>query len=140
MAQLLAIAMLLTLLAPQKQDLPDVFYELREQVREQATLIVTGTYSEGRTPCIFMADGSRAWTMESLIQIKTIYRGEAGGKFIYLDWSDLLRRGMKLKRDHTYLVLLRPNEKSTQSIRKGEHVAFWDALDDEEIIAIVELK
>jgi len=132
--------MLLTLLAPQKQNLPDAFYTLPEQVREQATLIVTGTYAEGRTPCIFMADGTRAWSMEALIQIKKVYRGEAGGKFIYLDWFDLLHRGMRLKRDHTYLVLLRPNERSMQSIRKGEHVAFWDALDDEEIIAIVELK
>ena len=140
MTQLLAITMLLTLLAPQKQDLPDAFYELPEQVREQATLIVTGTYAEGRTPCIFMADGTRAWSMEALIQIKKVYRGEAGGKFVYLDWFDLLHRGMRLKRDHTYLVLLRPNEKSTQLILKGEHVIFWDALDDEEIIAIVELK
>jgi hypothetical protein len=139
MAQLLAIAMLLTL-APQKQNLPDAFYELPAQVREQATLIVAGTYAEGRTPCIFMPDGSRAWSMEALIQIKKVYRGEARGKFVYIDWFDLLHRGMKLKRDHTYLVLLRPNERSTQSIRKGEHVAFWDALDDEEIIAIVELK
>jgi len=140
MAQLLAIAMLLTLLAPQKQNLPDAFYELPEQVREQATLIVTGTYGEGRTPCIFRPDGTRVWSMESLIQIKKVYQGEAGGKFVYLDWFDLLHRGMRLKRDHTYLVLLRPNERSTQSIRKGEHVAFWDALDDKEIIAIVELK
>ena len=140
MTQLLAIAMLLTLLAPQKQNLPDAFYELPEQVREQATLIVTGTYAEGRTPCIFMSDGTRAWSMEALIQIKQVYRGEAGGKFVYLDWFDLLHRGLRLKRDHTYLVLLRPNEKSTQLILKGEHVMFWDALDDEEIIAIVELK
>ena len=140
MTQLLAITILLTLLAPQKRDLPDAFYELPEQVREQATLIVTGTYAEGRTPCIFMADGTRAWSMEALIQIKKVYRGEAGGKFVYLDWFDLLHRRMRLKRDHTYLVLLRPNEKSTQLILKGEHVIFWDALDDEEIIAIVELK
>ncbi len=90
MTQLLAIAMLLTLLAPQKQNLPDAFYELPEQVREQATLIVTGTYAEGRTPCIYLANGTRVWSMESL--------------------------------------------------GKGEHAAFWDALDDEEIIAIVELK
>jgi hypothetical protein len=67
------------------------------------------------------------------------FRGEAGGKFISTG-SDLLVRGTKLKRDHTYLVWLRPDERSMQSIRKGRHVPFCDSLDDEEIIAIVELK
>lgn len=42
------IATLLTFLAPQDQNLPDAFYELPAKVRKQATLIVTGTYSEGR--------------------------------------------------------------------------------------------
>ena len=78
--------------------------------------------------------------MESSIRVGKVYRGEAGGKYIYLGWSDLLDMGLKLKRDHTYLVLLRPNEKSMRAIRAGEHVPFWDALDDEEIVAIVELK
>ena len=127
-------------LAPQKQDLPDAFYDLPEEVRQQATLIVTGTYYEGRTPCFFISKTIRAWAMQSSIQIKKVYRGEAGGKFIYLNWSDLQHRGMKLKRDHTYLVLLRPDERSSQSLQKGEHVSFWDALEDEEIIGIVELK
>ena len=41
MTHLLGIAMLLVLLGPQQQNLPDAFYELPEQVREQATLIVS---------------------------------------------------------------------------------------------------
>ena len=139
MTHLAAIAMLLTLLAPQKQNLPAAFYELPEEVRTQATLIVSGTYGEGRTPCIFMADGIRAWSMEASIQIKKVYRGQAGGKFIYLDWFNLRERGVKVMRVHTYLVLLRPNPRSMEAIRKGEHVLFWDALDDEEILAVVEL-
>lgn len=140
MAYLLGIAMFLTLLTPQKQTLPDAFYELPEQVREQATLIVIGTYAEGRTRCIFMPDGTRRWTMESSIRIKKVYRGEAGGKYIYLDWGTLLETNVKLMQGHTYLVVLRPNSRSMNAIRKGEHVPFWESLDDEEIIAIVELK
>ena len=140
MAHFLSLAMLILLLSPQKQNLPDAFYELPEQVREEATLIVTGTYSEGRSPCIFMADGMRAWAMEAFIRITKVYRGEAGGKTISLDWHDLHETGVKLTRGHRYLVLLRPNTKSMKAIRAGEYVPFWDALDKEEILAIVELK
>jgi hypothetical protein len=140
MAHLLAIAMLLTLLPLPQQDLPDVFYELPEQVREQATLIVTGTYGEGRSPCIFMADGTRVWTMESTIRIKKIYRGEAKGKLIHLNWGSLRETGVKLTRGHTYLVLLRPDARSMKAIRESEYVPFWESLNDEEIIAILEMK
>jgi hypothetical protein len=140
MTQLLTIAMLLTLLAPQQQNLPDAFYELPEQVRERATLIVTGTYGEGRSPCIFRPDGTRVWYLISSIQITKVFRGEAQSrKFIYLNKSSL-PDGVQLTRDHKYLLLLRPSEESMNAIREGKYVPVWDALHDEEIIAIVELK
>ena len=141
MIHFLIIVILLTL-APQEQDLLGAFNELPQQVREQATLIVTGTYNEGRTPCIFMADGTRRWTMESTIRITKVYRGEAGGKFIYLGWGPSLktRDDQKLMRGQKYLLLLRPSEKSMKAIQAGEYMSVWDALEDEEILAIVELK
>jgi hypothetical protein len=141
MTHLLGIAMLLTLLAPQQQTLPDAYYELPEQVRERATLIVTGTYGEGRSPCIFMPDGTRVWYMVSSFRITKVYRGEVGGKFIYLNKSSLLKsQAVQLTRDHNYLALLRPNEESMKAILAGKYVPVWDALGDEEILAIVELK
>jgi hypothetical protein len=143
MTQLLGIAMLLTLPAPQQQNLPDAFYELPEQVRERATLIVTGTYGEGRSPCIFMPDGTRVWYLISSIRITKVYRGEVGGKFIYLNKSSLQETKadtVQLTQDHKYLALLRPSAESMKAIRAGEYVPVWDALGDEEIIAIVELK
>lgn len=143
MTHLLGIAMLLTLLAPQQQNLPDAFYELPAQVRERATLIITGTYGEGRSPCIFMPDGTRRWYLVSSFQITNVYRGEAGGKFIYLNKSSFLETkadSVQLTRDHRYLLLLRPSEESMKSIRAGEYVPVWDALEGKEIIAIVELK
>jgi len=143
MTHLLGIAMLLTLLAPQQQNLPDAFYELPAQVRERATLIVMGTYGEGRSPCIFRPDGTRCWYLVSSIQITKVYRGEAGGKFIYLNKSSFLKTNadsVQLMRDHKYLLLLRPGTESMKAIRQGEYVPVWDALDGEEILAIVELK
>ena len=140
MAYLLSIAMLFTLLAPQHENLPDAFYELPEQVREQATLIVTGTYAEGRSPCIWMPDGTRVWAVESYIRIRKVYRGKAGGKLIYLSYGRLRETGMKLTNDHKYLVLLRPNPSSMKAIQAGEYLPFWESLSDKEIVAIVELK
>jgi len=46
----------------------------------------------------------------------------------------------ELKDGREYLVLLRPSEESMKAIKAGEYVPAWDALDDEEIVAIVELK
>ena len=47
---------------------------------------------------------------------------------------------MQLTRDHKYLALLRPSEESMKAIRAGEYGPVRDALGDEEIIAIIELK
>jgi len=131
------------LLAPQNQHLPDAFYRLPEQVREKATLIVAGTYGEGRSPCIFMPDGSRRWALESRFQITKVYRGEVGGKSIYINSAMSPKAkgvGGELEVGRKYLVLLRPGDESMKLIKAGGHVPFWDALSDEEIIAIVELK
>lgn len=138
---LLVIATLLTFLALQDQNLPDAFYQLPEEVRKRATLIVTGTYSEGRSPCILRPDGTRAWTVESVMKIAKVHRGEAGGKYIYLSWGTLLKREAgKLTPGNKYLVLLRPNEESMKAIREGKYVPAGNALYDDEIIAVVELK
>jgi hypothetical protein len=142
MTHILTITMLLTLLAPQHQKLPDAYYELPEQVREQATLIVSGTYAEGRSPCIFMPDGSRRWTLQSFIGITKVYRGEVRSKFLYINRNALLEpkaESLKFTRGQKYLLLLRPSAESMKVIQ-GEYVPGWDALSDEEILAIVELK
>ena len=131
------------LLVPQNQNLPNAFHRLPEQIREKATVIVTGTYGEGRSPCIFMPDGSRIWALESWFNVKRVYRGKVGGKTIYINSrvsSKINDVSVKLEVGRDYLVLLRPNEESMKVIKAGEYVPVWDALDGEEIIAIVELR
>ena len=143
MNHLFYLALLLLMLAPQDQKLPDEFHKLPEEARAKATVILTGTFVRGRGPCIFMADGIRRWPMESWFRIKEVYRGQAGGKNIYITSMIPLKNeeaGVKLELDHDYLVLLQPNEESMKAIKAGEHVPAWDALDDDEIIAIVKLK
>jgi hypothetical protein len=143
MNHLLSLAFLILMLAPQNQKLPDEFHKLPEEVSAKATVIVAGTFVRGRGPCIFMADGIRRWPMESWFRIKKVHRGQVGGKNIYINSMMPSKKneeaGLKLELDHDYLVLLRPNEESMKAIKAGAHVPAWDALQDDEIIAIVKL-
>ena len=141
MNYLFSLALLL-MLVPQNQKLPDAFHQLPEQLRENATVVFTGTYGEGRSPCIFMPDGSRIWALEPWFNVKKVYRGKAVGKSIYLNTRvapKINNVSVKLEAGRDYLVLLRPNQKSMKVIEAGEYVPVWDALHVEEIIAIVEL-
>jgi len=134
---------LLLVLAPQNQKLPDEFHQLPEQIREKATVIFTGTYGEGRSPCIFMPDGSRIWALEPWFNIKRVYRGKVGGKTVQINSRvspKINGVSLNLKVGRDYLVLLRPNEQSMKVIEAGEYVPVWDSPDGEEILAIVELK
>ena len=137
------IVLLLLSLVPQHETLPREFYQLPEHVRAKATVIVAGTYGQGRSPCIFRPDGSRVWALESWFRVTKVYRGKVGGKSIYINSAMLPKAeevSEKLEVGRGYLILLRPGEESTEVIRAGEHVAVWNALHGEEIIAIVELK
>ena len=143
MNHLLSLAMLLLMLLSQNQNLPREFHQLPEPVREKATVIVTGTYGEGRSPCIWRPDGSRVWFLESWFQITKVYRGKVGGKSIYINKSMLPKTkdvSTELEVGREYLVLLRPTNESRLVLEAGEYVPVWDALHDEEIIAIVELE
>ena len=134
---------LLLMLVPQNQKLPEAFHQLPEEVREKATVIFTGTYSEGRGPCQFLPDGSRRWALEPYFNVKKVYLGKVGGKTIHINTRvspKINDVSVKLALGRDYLVLLRPNEESMKVIKAGEYVPVWDALEGEEIIAIVELK
>lgn len=143
MNHLLSLAMLLLMPVSQNQNLPDAYYRLPEQVREKATVIVVGTYAQGRSPCVFMPDGSRRWALESWFQITKVYRGKVGGGSVYINSSMSPKNkdvSARLEAGRKYLVLLRPSSKSLKALKAGEYVPFWDALSDEEIVAIVGLE
>ncbi len=140
MTQLSSLVLLL-MLVPQNQKLPDAFHQLPEEVREKATVIFTGTYGEGRSPCIYLGDGTRVWALEPWFNVKRVFRGEVGSKTIHLNdrVSQINDVSVNLKVGWDYLVLLRPNEKSMKVLKAGEYVPVWDALHAEEIIAVVPL-
>ena len=140
MNHLFAIVLAL-MLVPQPQKLPDAFHQLPEEVREKATVIFTGTYGEGRSPCIYIGGGTRVWALEPYFNVKKVYRGNVGGKTIQINSrvspNDV---NVKLQVGRDYLVRLQPNEESMKVIKAGKYVPVWKAPEGEEIIAIVELK
>ena len=139
----LSTAFVLVTIVAQNTNLPAEFYQLPEEMRERATLIIKGTYGRERTPCQFLPDGSRRWFLDSLINVKTVYRGRVGRKFISINTAMLPKSehvSSKLEQDHSYLVLLRPSAEKMKMIRTRQGIMFWDSLRDEEIVAIVELK
>jgi len=139
---LLMVALLLALVL-RNQELPGEFYRIPEHVRDKATIVVSGTYGRGRSPCILRPDGTRVWFLESWFKLTKVYRGKVGGKYIYFN-SAMLPKSAEVSDDlevgRAYLVLLRPSEESMKAIRAGDYVPVGDALNDEEIVAIVELK
>jgi hypothetical protein len=143
MNYLISLAMLSLMLVPQNQKFPEEFYRIPEHVRAEATVVIAGTYAQGRSPCIFMPDGSRRWALESWFNVSKVYRGKVGGKSVYINSAGLPKpkdAGEKLEVGHKYLVLLRPGDESMKLVKAGGHVPFWDALSDEEIVTIVEIK
>jgi hypothetical protein len=142
MNHLISMALLL-MLVPQNQNLPDAFHKLPEEVREKATVIFMATYREGRGPCIFIADGTRVWPLESWLNVKRVYRGKVKSKTIHINtrvspkFNDV---GVRLEVGRDYLVVLRPNEESMKAIKAGEYLPFGKALRGEELLAIVESK
>jgi hypothetical protein len=142
MHHLLSMAVLLMMLAPQHQNLPDELDRIPEQLRESATIIIAGTFGEGRTPCQWLPDGSRRWFRASWFEVKRVYRGEVKNRSIGINTAMLPVNAYvsaKLERGRDYLVLLRPGEPKLDGIKTGKALSFWDALQGDEIMAIVEL-
>ena len=143
MHYLFSIAALLTMLSQHNQNLPKEFYGLPESIRDSATVIVSGTFGQGRTPCMFLPDGTRRWGLDSWITIKRVYRGKVSSRTIRINIrrlpaTEYVPQRLDLK--HEYLVLLRPGTEKMKQIQSKEGNSFWESVRDEEIIAIVESK
>lgn len=125
------------------QKFPPEFYQIPEQIREQATVVVSATYWRGRTPCMWRPDGTRVWAIDSSFHIKRLYRGEVRTKFFginaaMLPASRYVEKQLEVK--NQYLVLLQPNPDKMKALKKGDGIYFWNSLRDDEILAIVETK
>ena len=141
MTHLFSMAVLLLALVPQNQTLPDEFHRIPKRVRERATVIVSGTYTEGRGPCELLPDGSRRWAYSRGFDITQVHRGEVGSHYIGVRGAMLPNSipSGRLESGARYLLLLRPGPGAKAVIKTGQRSHYyWNALRDEEILAIVE--
>ena len=143
MNHLLWMAPLLLMYQSHNQKPPLAFYQIPEEIRERATVVVSATYSKGRTPCMVRSDGTRVWAIDSSFHIKRLYRGEVRTKLFSINASMLpesryVEKQLEVK--NQYLVLLQPHPEKMKALKKGDGIYFWNSLREDEIVAIVEIK
>jgi hypothetical protein len=134
---------LILVLPTDDPKLPGTFYRIPEQIREKATVVVAATFEKGRTPCMWRPDGTRVWAVDASFEIRTVYRGKIGSRFIrvnaaMLPKSEYVAKRLEVKRE--YLVLLQPGADKLKAINTKEGISFWDSLRNEEILAIIEIE
>ncbi len=110
---------------------------------KQANIIFSGTYTEGRSPCIFRPDGSRTWFLLEGFKIENIYKGKMTRNYIGIESEISAKKHIPkyLIEGHSYLVLLKIDLSTQKKLeRNKDEYHYENVLGKEEIIAIVELK
>jgi len=122
--------------------MPDAFLRLPPEVRNKATVVVSGRYRTGRGPCELLPDGSSRWPLLRGFAPVTLYRGQVRTDYIGVESPRLF--GAKdddppLVEDREYLLVLRPSKAAKARMQKREGSRHYrDALAAEEVLAIVE--
>jgi len=122
----------------------DPLGRIPEELWERATLIVSGRYEEGRSPCIWVGEDRRVWLLTQGFSITDRFRGEIRGDYVGIELpepsqtpylcADCLVPGRE------YLLLLRPSPASMRFLdTEYEAYHYYNTLGAEELLAIVEV-
>jgi hypothetical protein len=120
--------------------MPGAFDRLPSEVREQATVVLTGRLQVGRGPCELLPDGSRRWALLRGFRPTAVHRGDVAADYIGVTEPRLLGSEGALVDGEEYLVALRPSMSSLNALHGrtgGGHPR--QALPPEEVLAIVAL-
>ena len=118
--------------------LPDAFWTVPAEVRDRATVVVSGRYKVGRGPCELLPDGSRRWPLLRGFETTTVHRGEVKTDYIGVGDPRLLGSDDVPAEGATYVLLLRPSKASLSALRTPEGSrSHRDALPSDEVLAIV---
>ncbi len=118
---------------------------LPSEVRNQATVVVSGKLLHGRSPCIPTdSKGSHRWYRETSIEVENVLRGDVAVRYVQINEA-MLPHGRyvtkKLEDGQAYLLLLRPKPGSQKILSDREGMfAYFNAMCDDEIVAIVPLR
>src|SRR6185503_18275565 len=61
---------------------PDSFLALPDEVRAQATVVVSGRFRTGRGPCEPLPDGRRRWGLLQGFEVGTVYVGALRSEYV----------------------------------------------------------
>jgi hypothetical protein len=140
MAEQRAASCLAGLLALAAPALPGAFHRLPANVRERATVVVSGVYTVARGPDEPLPGGRTRWPLLQGFLVKTVYRGEVAAEYIGVETVHPLRRWgrLALVEGREYLIVLRPSRESRRILAVRERSWDWrKALAKDEILAIV---
>ncbi len=123
--------------------LPPEFSSLPKNLVKSANVIFSGIYTEGRSPCVFRPDGTRAWFLLKGFKVENIYKGKIKRNYIGIESEIFAKKHIPkyLVEGHSYLVLLKIDLSTQKKLeRNKDEYHYENVLGKEEIIAIVELK
>ncbi len=117
---------------------------LPKELWERAAVILTGTYTEGRTPCIWVNEDERRWYLTRGFTITGTHRGKIRSPYVEVDLSTPAERPYVCEQcmvpGRHYLLLLRPSPHSMQFLDTDREALRWpNRLGSEEVLAIVEV-
>jgi hypothetical protein len=122
--------------------LPEAYWRLPAEVRDRATVVVSGTYTTGRGPCEWLPHGGRRWRLLAGFVTTTVYRGSVRAKYIGVENPGRVGtedHQLTLVEGRKYLLLLRPSKDSARMLQKAERgPGYWNVLSKDEIVAVVE--
>src|SRR5213075_1113643 len=113
------------------------------KTRDEATVVVAGTFETGRGPCELLPNGTRRWALLRGFRITARYKGEVRADYVGIDPAVFTKQSEgdePLAADGSYLLLLKPTEKSLAVLRTGEGSWYHgNALEPSEVLAIVRI-
>jgi hypothetical protein len=122
----------------------DVLERIPGELWERASLIVTGRYGEGRSPCIWVGEDLRVWVRMTGFSVTGRYLGELRSDYVGVnltappDTPYVCAECLVPERE--YLLLLRPSPDSMKFLGTPAEAYLWyNEIEGEEILAIVEI-
>jgi hypothetical protein len=124
--------------------LPEAFLRLPADIRDKATLVLSGKYEVGRGPDEPLPNGGHRWARLQGFTVATVYRGSLRAEYVGLEfayppntWAD----GLSLVPGRDYLLVLRPSDESWKVLRTpGRTHDYRDVLSKAEVLALVALR
>jgi hypothetical protein len=130
-------------MAGEPTAMPEAYWSVPAELRDKATVVVSGRYWTGTGPHEVMPNGGHRWPLLRGFEPTAVHRGDVKSDYVGVSEPKLFGPedgGRKLVPGREYLILLQPSESSSKALRQQRGSRSWrDALAADEVLAIVPL-